>query len=304
MDELKKELIDLLRRGNEKKLIVRLKKIAPDESEQVQNDIYAWIKEYKSLARKVRQGLVNHSEETAARAKLNDEMIDIIERLGEAPKEEALHDTQIKILFLAANPEDTGRLRLGVELREIRESIQLSKHRDRFDLEEVFAVRAQDLSRAMINYKPTIVHFSGHGLELDKPSAAPGSRSLDFSALENKQLSGGIALEDDQGKTKVVSAEALAGLFRLFEGKIHCVLLNACHSQLQADAIIKHVPYVVGMNTEVPDKTAITFASSFYDALGAGEEIPFAFELAKANIALEGLHGADIPELIIKQEAG
>ncbi|MEM7368857.1 MAG: CHAT domain-containing protein [Bacteroidota bacterium] len=276
----------------------RLAEIAPSQSESLEKDIHSWIKENKSIQRKSLRGLLSSSEESLALAKLSNQGIELIERLGEAPEKAALPESMIKILFLAANPEDTGRLRLGVELREIRESIQLSTHRDKFDLEERFAVRAQDLSRAMLQYRPTIVHFSGHGLELDAPASAPGSRSLDFSALENKQLSGGIALEDDQGKTQVVSAEALAGLFKLFEGKIHCVLLNACHSKLQADAIIQHVPYVVGMNTEVPDKTAITFASSFYDALGAGEDIPFAFELAKANIALEGLPGADIPELI------
>lgn len=298
MDELKKELKELSRKTSAKDLMKRLAEIAPSQSESLEKDIHSWIKENKSIQRKSLRGLLSSSEESLALAKLSNQGIELIERLGEAPEKAALPESMIKILFLAANPEDTGRLRLGVELREIRESIQLSTHRDKFDLEERFAVRAQDLSRAMLQYRPTIVHFSGHGLELDAPASAPGSRSLDFSALENKQLSGGIALEDDQGKTQVVSAEALAGLFKLFEGKIHCVLLNACHSKLQADAIIQHVPYVVGMNTEVPDKTAITFASSFYDALGAGEDIPFAFELAKANIALEGLPGADIPELI------
>ncbi|NJL43674.1 MAG: hypothetical protein HC935_11200 [Pseudanabaena sp. SU_2_4] len=38
----------------------------------------------------------------------------------------------VKILFLAADPSDADRLRLGQELREIRERLQLSKQRDTF----------------------------------------------------------------------------------------------------------------------------------------------------------------------------
>ena len=87
-------------------------------------------------------------------------------------------------------------------------------------------------------------------------------------------------------------------LFELYAGHIQCVLLNACHSKLQSDAIIRHVPYVIGMNREIPDETAIAFAKTFYDALGAGEEIPFAFKNAKTYLGLAKLPGKDIPELI------
>jgi hypothetical protein len=43
------------------------------------------------------------------------------------------------------------------------------------------------------------------------------------------------------------------------------------------------------MNQAIGDKAAIEFAVSFYDAIGAGRDVPFAFELAKNAIQLAGI---------------
>ena len=42
---------------------------------------------------------------------------------------------QVSILFLAADPSDESRLRLGAEFREIHEKLRLSRQRDHFRLE-------------------------------------------------------------------------------------------------------------------------------------------------------------------------
>ena len=60
---------------------------------------------------------------------------------------------------------------------------------------------------------------------------------------------------------------------------MECVVLNACYSEIQADAIAKHIDYVVGMKREIGDTAAIEFAVAFYDALGAGKSFEFAYEL-------------------------
>ena len=152
----------------------------------------------------------------------------------------------------------------------------------------------------MLEEEPQIVHFSGHGVKVEDGKVVSDEHFRFFEIEEEdddkrKKYSGGIALEDAAGKAKIVSGAALGGLFELFGEHIECVLLNACYSEAQADEILKHVPYVIGMNTAVPDETAIVFAVGFYDALGAGRDVEFAFKLAKNRIALEGLDGADIP---------
>lgn len=61
---------------------------------------------------------------------------------------------------------------------------------------------------------------------------------------------------------------------------VECVILNACYSEIQAGAIAQHIEYVIGMDKAIGDKIAIEFAVAFYDALGAGESIEFAYKLA------------------------
>ena len=162
-----------------------------------------------------------------------------------------------KIVFLASNPTDTGRVRLDKEAREVEESLKRSKERNRFELILRFAVKVDDLRRSLLEHSPQIVHFAGHGGGAD-----------------------GILVENDQGLASHVPNDALADLFRLCAGHIECVVLNACYSDVQAEAIAQHIPYVVGMKAAVSDDAALQFALGFYDALGAGRSVEEAFQFA------------------------
>jgi uncharacterized protein YjbI with pentapeptide repeats len=170
------------------------------------------------------------------------------------------------ILILAANPKTTPRLRLDEEVREIDAGLQRAKKRELFDLKQRWAVRVQDVYQSLLDFKPQIVHFSGHGAGDD-----------------------GLELEDETGKMQLVSTEALARLFELFASNIECVILNACYSEVQASAIAQHIPYVIGMNKEIGDKAAIKFATGFYSALGAGESVEFAYKLGCNVVQLDGI---------------
>ena len=180
-----------------------------------------------------------------------------------------------KILILAANPQGTATRRLDEEVREIDEGLRRSQHRDRFELKSRFAVTPKDVQRAMLEEKPQIVHFCGQG-----------------------QGETGLVLEDESGQPQLVSAEALADLFRLFAAEVECVLLNACYSEVQATAIAQHIDSVIGMNQSIGERSAIEFATSFYDALGAGEAIAFAFALGRNAMQLQGLAEDQAPVFI------
>jgi TIR domain len=54
------------------------------------------------------------------------------------------------------------------------------------------------------------------------------------------------------------------------------------------------------MNKEISDKAAITFAVGFYDALGAGRDVEFAFKLGCSAIRLEGIAEHLTPVLLKK----
>jgi hypothetical protein len=165
------------------------------------------------------------------------------------------------ILILSANPEGTTRLRLDKEVSAIKKGLQRSRYRDYFVIEQAEAVTWRDMQRAMLDYNPQIVHFCGHGEGAE-----------------------GLVFEVEGGKHEFVSADVLAELFSLFADQVECVLLNACYSEVQAEAIARHVRAVIGMRRAIGDSAAIEFAVSFYDALGAGRPIEFAHKLGCINL--------------------
>lgn len=92
------------------------------------------------------------------------------------------------VLFCAANPEDQELIRTDIEFRKIQEVLARSLQGGGIALQlPRLAARADDLSRALHDTQPNLVHFSGHG----------GGEE-------------GIYLEDGQGASKPVSADALA----------------------------------------------------------------------------------------------
>ncbi|MCP4697623.1 MAG: CHAT domain-containing protein [Gammaproteobacteria bacterium] len=178
------------------------------------------------------------------------------------------------ILLVTANPLDTTRLRVDEEIREIQTGLKLSQQPGGILLHSQLAARPVDIRRAMLAHKPAIVHFSGHG-----------------------EGDAGLVFEDSAGNAAPVSAEALARFFELFAVHVQCVVLNACYSEVQADAIAEHINYVVGMNQAIDDRAAIEFAVAFYDALGAGESIEFAYQLACNAIQFAGISEQHTPVL-------
>ena len=183
-----------------------------------------------------------------------------------------------KILILTANPKNTDKLRLDEEVREIQAGLERARKRSRFEIITRWALRVDDLRRALLDHEPQIVHFSGHG----------GGKH-------------GLALENSSGQMQLVSTESLARLFNLFKDKIECVVFNACYSEAQAEAIHQHIDCVVGMNKAIGDRAAIEFAVGFYDALGAGKSYEVAYDFGCSAIDLEGISESATPVRLIRK---
>lgn len=180
---------------------------------------------------------------------------------------------RVRILFLGANSV-ASPLDLEREVSRIQTSLRLASERDNLELTQVWAVTVDSLMQAMLDAPPAIVHFSGHG-ERD-----------------------GIVLRDEAGAPRLVPQDALESLFALFSGTVQCVVLNACYSEAQARSIRRHVPFVVGMTSSIPDAAAIAFSTGFYKALGAGREVPFAFETGRTRVRMEGAGGEEMLVLL------
>lgn len=184
---------------------------------------------------------------------------------------------KVKVLFLAANPLGTDRLKLDEELRAIAEKVYASAYREHLQIESSWATRPDDLLQSLNRYRPHIVHFSGHG-----------------------SPTGELILVDNTGLPKAIPAIALKALFTTLKDNIQVVILNACYSKVQAAAITEVINCVVGMNDSIGDEAAIIFAASFYRALGFGRSVKEAFEQGKVALLLEGIPEENTPELLNK----
>ncbi len=201
------------------------------------------------------------------------------------------------ILAIAANPDNTSALHLNQEIRNMRDFLAQAKYRDQFDLEERTAARWEDLQRSILEIKPRIVHFCGHGTGTS-----------------------GLVLEQDCGQPLLIETDVLSDLFQseTIRNTVECIVLNACYSAEQAKAISQHINYVIGMNRAIPDQDAITYAKGFYLGLGARCSIPQAHDQGLLYMRAEGQSNgqgrdlevstpldplnARIPEIYIKPE--
>ena len=212
----------------------------------------------------------------------------LVEASKRKPKPQAEHEvyrhvkekvvSTIKVLFLAANPSKTGKLMLDDELRSITEKVYASEFRDYLEIESCWAVRPDDLLQSFNRYKPHIVHFSGHGSQV-----------------------GELILVDSNNAPKPVDVQALKALFTVLKDNIQVVILNACYSRVQAEAITEVINCAVGMNESIGDQAAITFAASFYRALGFGRSIQEAFDQGKVALQLEEIPEENTPVLLVKE---
>jgi|GEM_PF-2487523 len=169
--------------------------------------------------------------------------------------------SKLKILFFAADPLSAPpsgaapRLLLDEDIRQIREKVRASEHRDAFDFDYRLAARSDDLLQALNELQPDVVHFSGHG------------------------WSEGLVFVDSDGRSPHgVDAALLTGLFRIFPGQIRLVVLNACRSHTQAEAIAQVIGCAIGMRGAISDEAAIAFGAAFYRAIGFGHSVQKAFD--------------------------
>ena len=169
-----------------------------------------------------------------------------------------------KILFLSANPDDTSRIAIDKEIRDIKEGIERSK-KEAYELIVETAIRTADIRRSILQTKPDIVHFSGHG-----------SRT-GVLFIEGKNENGRFKIKPD----------ALGAFLSIFREDIKCVVLNACYTEKQATAIVQSIPYVIGTNSAIHDAIARQFSIAFYEALSEGMSIPRSFIFSNRALSLE-----------------
>jgi hypothetical protein len=197
-----------------------------------------------------------------------------------------------RILFLAANPSGAGPLELAREQQQITEKIRDADYRDAIEFIPIVATRPDDLLRTLLSHKPHVVHFSGHGIRTEK-----------------------VVLLDDQGRPKPFSKTALVSIFRVLKKNVRLVVLNACYTRPQAEAIAEVIDCTIGTTTSIRDDAAIVFAANVYRAIGFGESVKSAVDIGRAalindfpgeaaKIELLSRPGVDSARVLLVQPSG
>lgn len=251
----------------EKKISSKNKQIFDEEKKLVraqENESKSKQKEQLSNLNEIKTTLFEHEG-------VHEKMTASIKTLQNLPE-------KINVLFLASNPIDVQQLRLDEEARSIKEMIRKTIFRDSVLFESRWAVQPMDVLQAINELNPTVVHFSGHGSDSDE-----------------------IVFQDAEGKTKLISKEAIVQTMMASSNTIRLVFFNTCYSHNQARSVVEHVEAAIGMNITIGDNAARIFSSQFYSAIGFGISLGKAFEQAKALLMMEGIKEENTPELFIKE---
>jgi hypothetical protein len=183
------------------------------------------------------------------------------------------------VLFFGANPVNTEPLRIGKEFMVIAKALENGCEETKVKICPSLAARVEDISRELLQVKPWVVHFAGHGGGPDESFAA----------------------EDEDGYAHVIPPDGLARLFEEAGESVECVIINACSTLGLAQALSRHVD-VIAMSQPINDWDAITFSRAFYQGLAADRSIRSAFNLGQAELEMLSDGAAhEIPQFLARQ---
>lgn len=204
----------------------------------------------------------------------------------------------LKVLVMIANPRDHGYATIDVEDEWLKVQGALAGLAAR-GLVQVTRLEAATLSALQHQLRHDqyhIFHFVGHG------------------GFDQQTQSGVLLLEDEQGRSRMVSGPYLGALLR-DHFSLRLALLNACEGARTSRAdpfagVAQHlvqqgIPAVIAMQFEITDQAAITLSHEFYNALADNYGVDAA--LAEARKALYAT-GNDIewgtPVLYMRAQSG
>lgn len=206
-----------------------------------------------------------------------------------------------KILFLCyANDIATEKRVLAHEANMIQAALQRGGAR-RFELVTRLAGQLDELVRVLCEVEPTVLHISGHGQPAGTSLAArsgsslhsPGPQAWFTQPAEYSQLCAGPA-------SFVADAGSECALDQALQS-VKLVFLDACYSQMHADALLPHVDCVVGTSAALADtEAARKFTSGLYSALEAQESVAAAYQRAFDIVNQKNEGGKEPPELKVR----
>ena len=179
---------------------------------------------------------------------------------------------RLRILAVAAAPEDMDRLDLAAEVEGLRTLSRRAGIKVETLVDRDASVDA--IRRALERVKPHVLHFMGHG-------------SFDPSSGHGR-----LHLVGPKGQSELISGIDLASLLPAVPS-LRLVVINACDSARTGDAagaamagvsnavVLAGIPSVIAMQRPIRDDAAVVFARELYQRIEAGEPVDQATTLAR-----------------------
>lgn len=187
-------------------------------------------------------------------------------------------DEKHPILFLSATPADKTPIFSKAEFEAVENAVRNSA----YDLPRFIPnTTREDIPQALLDFRPVVVHFSGHGERQGTSTFAAGVTVFHGH---------GVLILEKDGQADVVPAELVADLLGHYRATLRCVVLNMCYGEAAASRIKLALPEatIVGTSSLLDNDQAVLFAGHFYAALAAGDGYDQAFDKAVAALSLVG----------------
>jgi hypothetical protein len=188
---------------------------------------------------------------------------------------------KLKVLYLTAAPGAQGPIRTDAEFRKVQHAIRGSKFRDKIELIASPAADAKSILDGINDYRPQIVHFSGHG----------GRKSI---WLDDGKVKNSIGQSMEFG--------LLAGVLGATSSPPTLLVLNACETTVGAEILLSAVKAVVAMSDSISDEAAATFAEQFYAAIASAQPVSIALAQGKIAMKTAKLKDANLPHIIVRKD--
>jgi hypothetical protein len=181
----------------------------------------------------------------------------------------------MKVLLFGSNPEDAQTLRIEEEITELQQVFSRVSS-DRVEFKTFPKILFEDISDAIAQAKPDIVHFVAHG-ETD-----------------------GLWISK-RGDPIKLTADSFLDAIRDYRPKL--IYLNACNSSAIAKAVAKSVPFAIGTTAKIQNDAAIKSATAFYRGLLRGQSVQAAYNTARAvTLTLNQTNAVDMTLFVRRGE--
>ena len=186
----------------------------------------------------------------------------------------------LKVLVVIANPTDVEPLDVEAEWGKVQASLSALEQRGLVQITRLPTATLAALQRQLRRSEAHILHVVAHG------------------GFNHQTQEGVLLLEDEQGRSRLVSGNQLGTLLHDHRASLRLALLNACEGARTAlsdpfagvaqQLVQQGLPAVVAMQFEITDRAAITLAESFYEALADGYPVDAALGEARKAIYTSG----------------